>query len=147
MVELRGQLSRQEIRTFLADLERQVSEMAVESSPQRDSALRVPRQVERRLGKQAIEELVASYAAGVPSTQLAVAYRLSKGSVLRLLHEHGVAMRRQPLTQSEVDQAVALYRAGWSLARLGAKFSVDGMTVRAALLKQGVAMRSAHERR
>jgi hypothetical protein len=73
-------------------------------------------------------------------------YGLSKGSVLRLLHEHGVAMRRQPMTESEVDQATILYRAGWSLSMIGSKFSLDGMTVRAALLKRGVAMRSAHER-
>jgi hypothetical protein len=141
-----GLLSSREIRAFLADTENQMSEMPAESPPQHSLASRTPRRVERRLGKQVVAELVANYVAGVPTTQLALTYCLGKGSVLRLLHEHGVAMRRQPMTGSEVDQATTLYRAGWSLAKIGSKFGVDGMTVRTALLKRSILMRSAHER-
>jgi hypothetical protein len=35
------------------------------------------------------------YATGTPTTQLALRYRIGKGTLLRLLHEHGITIRHQ----------------------------------------------------
>jgi hypothetical protein len=53
----------------------------------------------------------------MPTTQLNVKYGLSKASVLRLLHEARIEMRRQ----QEVDEAVRLYASGLSIAATGSQ--------------------------
>jgi hypothetical protein len=45
-----------------------------------------------------VAEIVARYEAGEPSTALAAAFDLSKGSVIRLLREANITIRNQPLT-------------------------------------------------
>ncbi len=95
----------------------------------------------QRLTTQQRDALVASYQAGVPSTALMREYRLSKGSVLAILHEASVKMRRQGLAVEHLAEAARLYEAGWSLARVGVRFGCEAMTVRAALIKLGVSIR------
>jgi hypothetical protein len=69
-----------------------------------------------------IAQLVEDYEAGVETTELTERYRLGKGTVLKLLRVHGVAMRRQGLSPAEIDEAIQLYAAGWSLAKIGERF-------------------------
>jgi hypothetical protein len=70
-----------------------------------------------------------------------VQYGIGKGSVVKVLHEHGVAMRNQGLSPEQIQQAAALYRNGLSLAKIGSQFDVDTTTVWSALKKVGVQMR------
>src|SRR5690606_40408638 len=56
-----------------------------------------PWSLSRRLDNATMAELVRKYEAGIGTPQLCREYKLSKYSVLKVLHEAGVAMRRQTL--------------------------------------------------
>lgn len=99
--------------------------------------------INRRLSPSTIIELVAAYKAGTNTPELCERYNIAKGSVLKLLQDHGVTMRRQPLTEHQIDQAVTLYEAGQSLATIGTQLGSSPTTIRAALNTRGVVMRPA----
>lgn len=100
----------------------------------------------QRLDLETIEQIVAGYQAGSPTTQLAKTYRLSKGSILRVLHEHDVSMRQQRLSQTDLGMAIRLYDSGLSLAAVGHRLDRDHSTVYRALQRAGVTMRDTHGR-
>ncbi|HYB82938.1 MAG TPA: helix-turn-helix domain-containing protein [Mycobacterium sp.] len=68
-----------------------------------------PCRLDRRLSPDTIAELVAAYRTGTSTNELCRRHGISKGGVLKILAEHGVAMRHQPMTRDEIDQAVQLY--------------------------------------
>jgi hypothetical protein len=94
-VELTGLLSSPAIRPLLDSLTTSVTRLAAGSSAHTQPPVRPPQRVDRRLGEDRISELVAAYVAGSPSTRLTRQYGVGKGTVLRLLRERGVAIRRQ----------------------------------------------------
>ncbi|WP_278265267.1 hypothetical protein [Nocardia sp. AG03] len=49
------------------------------------------------------------------TTLLCERYGLSRGGLLKILQEHGVQMRNQPMTEAEIEWAVRLYSEGQSL--------------------------------
>lgn len=100
----------------------------------------------QRLGAARVDELVALYGAGMPSTELMVRFGLGKGTVLDLLHDRGVAVRCQGLAPSDVTAAAELYSSGASLAQVGERFSCDAETVRTTLREAGVRIRTPWER-
>ncbi len=100
----------------------------------------------QRLDLKTIEQIVAGYQAGSPTAQLAKTYRLSKGSILRVLHEHDVRMRQQRLSQTDLGMAIRLYDSGLSLAAVGQRLDRDHSTVYRALQRAGVTMRDTHGR-
>jgi hypothetical protein len=102
--------------------------------------------VHRRLSTDTIQQLIADYQAGTPSTQLMVTYSLGKGTVLRLLREHGVQLRHQRMTPTDVAQAIQLYQAGNSLAAIGTKLGYDHAAIWQALKRAGVPRRDSHGR-
>ncbi len=102
--------------------------------------------VHRRLSPDAIQQLITDYQAGTPSTQLMLTYRLGKGTVLRLLREHGVQLRNQRMTPAEVEQAIQLYGQGLSLATVGQQLGYDHGTIWQALKRAGVPRRDTHGR-
>lgn len=75
-----------------------------------------------------------------------VTYHLGKGTVLRLLREHGVQLRNQRMTAAEIEQAIQLYGQGLSLAAVGAKLGYDHGTIWRALKGAGVPRRDSHGR-
>ena len=85
--------------------------------------------------------VVRDYQAGIPTTQLTGDYDLGKSSVLRILHEAGVAMRRQGLDPAHVEAAAELYRAGQSLATVGRQIGCGPDNLRKALITHGVIIR------
>lgn len=102
--------------------------------------------VQRRLSPDAIQQLVADYQAGTPSTQLIVTYKLGKGTVLRLLRNQGVQLRNQPMAPTQVEQAIQLYGQGLSLAAVGQRLGFDHTAIRNALARAGVPRRDSHGR-
>jgi hypothetical protein len=88
-----------------------------------------------------IERLVVDYQAGLSGDQLAVQYRVARSSVLKLLHEHGIALRYPRLTPDERTQIAALYVAGVSQVDIAKQFGRDPSliwhTLRRAGLKGG----------
>jgi hypothetical protein len=97
--------------------------------------------LDQRLDASVTAEMVADYEAGMPTTQLAGKYGLSKASVLRLLHEAGTEMRRQPFSHQEVNEAVRLYAAGLSVAAIGSLLGAHPSKVWRALRARGVVLR------
>ena len=97
--------------------------------------------IDRRLPAETIDELIQAYRNGTPTTQLRKRYCLSQGSVIKILHEHGVEMRGQGLADSDVSAAAELYRGGMTLAQLN-RFGVSANAVRRALVAAGVVMRA-----
>jgi hypothetical protein len=64
--------------------------------------------LDQRLEPDLVPQLVAEYEAGTPTTQLTEIFGISKGAVLKLLHEAGVSFRRQPLTEAELGRVSLL---------------------------------------
>jgi hypothetical protein len=54
----------------------------------------IHQRIDRRLGQEMIERIVTEYVRGVSSTRLASRYGVGKGTLLRLVREHGAAIRR-----------------------------------------------------
>lgn len=91
--------------------------------------------------------MIRAYEDGTPTRALMIRFSLAKGTVLRLLQDHGVTMRRQPgLNQQQIAQAIELYQRGWSLARLADHFSVSAGTVHARIREAGIPTRDTHGR-
>ncbi|WP_239476653.1 helix-turn-helix domain-containing protein [Nocardia arizonensis] len=99
--------------------------------------------IDRRLTPEVIAELVDAYRQGTSTPTLCEQYNLSKGSVLKLLAQHGITMRHQPLTDLQIDRAVEQYRAGDSLATIAKQLDSAATTIRSALAARGIGMRPA----
>ncbi|MFD4401123.1 helix-turn-helix domain-containing protein [Nocardia sp. NPDC058499] len=70
-----------------------------------------------------------------------IQYDLSKGSLMKILQDHGIETRFQSMTTDEIDQAVDLYRAGDSIKTIAAKLGKAKGSVWKALTGSGVEMR------
>jgi hypothetical protein len=101
----------------------------------------VMQRVDRRLSAESIAELVQAYRDGVSTPELGRRYELGHGSVIKILHSHGVVMRNQGLAGDDVATAAALYRDGTTLAQLGEQFGVSPNAVRRVLVANGMTMR------
>jgi hypothetical protein len=78
--------------------------------------------VDRRLSAETIAEMVRAYRDGVGTPELRQRYDLSQGSVIKILHEHGVEMRGQGLAYGDIPTAPELYRSGATLVQLGERW-------------------------
>lgn len=97
--------------------------------------------VDRRLSAQTIAELVQAYPDGASTAELRHRYDLSQGSVIKILHEHGVEMRGQGIADSDVPAAAEMCGSGATLAQLGEQIGVSPNAIRRALVTVGVVMR------
>ena len=102
--------------------------------------------VRKRLGPEAIAQLVSDYQAGASTLALMQQYSIGKGTVLGILDDHGVTRRHQPLTEDQVQQAIELYQQGWSLARVGRRLGRDDTLIHLTLKRAVVARRDTHGR-
>jgi transposase-like protein len=105
-----------------------------------------PFKLTQRLKPDVIDQIIACYQAGEPSTAIATSFNISKGSVIRLVRNAAAAIRKQGLTQEQVEEAIKLYVDGKSLAWIGKHLRVDRGTVWRQLRKRGVKMRDSHRR-
>ncbi|QHK19831.1 hypothetical protein GU243_08890 [Pseudarthrobacter psychrotolerans] len=87
-------------------------------------------------------DIAARYQQGWSSRQLAEVYSVSKTSIVALLREAGVPIRRQGLSDSYVQEITKHYAAGASLAAIGNAYGVSADTVRKLLLKHGITLRN-----
>jgi hypothetical protein len=69
-------------------------------------------------------------------------YGVRYSTVLRLLHERGVAVRIGKVSQEDVAEISALYAAGDTQQTIADRFGVIRAAVRYVLLKQGVRLRA-----
>lgn len=105
-----------------------------------------PFKLDQRLDDAIRTEIINLYFSGKPSTSIAVLHGLNKNSVIKVLREAGVEIRRRSLTIEQIDDAAQLYEAGQSLAKIGTRLGVDHGTVWRALKRRGVPMRDTHGR-
>ena len=75
-------------------------------------ASKPPHRLDRKVNAETAAQLVADYESGVPSTHLSMIYRPGKGSVLKLLKEAGVQMRKHGSLQENFEEATTLHRNG-----------------------------------
>lgn len=94
-----------------------------------------------RLGFEGVAELVRTYSAGETSTSLAKRMGVSKQSVVKILREEGVAIRCQPLSESQRTESVRRYAAGESIRQVAAQVGCDYETVRQVLLASEMKVR------
>jgi len=82
--------------------------------------MRAPRvhAIERRLEASVVEKLVQDYEAGVPTPQLTKKYDIGKGTVLKLLRDHDVRVRRQGLSPPRSQRPSTCIRLAGHLRRL-----------------------------
>ncbi|MBF4561167.1 helix-turn-helix domain-containing protein [Microbacterium sp. VKM Ac-2870] len=85
--------------------------------------------------------VVTRYSNGETSTALAEEYGVAKSTILRILREARVVVRRQPMSPEQVSKAAQLYEAGLSLSQVAKHLDVNQETMRTAILKAGAALR------
>jgi transposase len=100
-----------------------------------------------RLGIDVVAQLVADYESGLSVLELQMRFGLSRGSILRLLHEAEVQLRRQPLMQKQLAKIIELYEVGLSIREVAAKLGIPKTTVQNALARSAVVMRPAVRQR
>ena len=110
-----------------------------------DEPTYTPYRLKQRLDDDTRDQLVRNYQDGIPTTELTGIYQLSKASVLDVLHQAGVRMRRQGLDEEQTAEAVRLYHSGLSLARVGEIVGFWPASVASALRDAGVSLRGRHD--
>ncbi|MDT5220065.1 MAG: hypothetical protein QOF15_2170, partial [Mycobacterium sp.] len=80
-----------------------------------------PFKLAQRLKPGTVAEIVARYEAGEPLTALAGRFGISKTSVIKLLREVDVPIRKQRVIDDQIAEAAQLYESGLSLAKIGAR--------------------------
>lgn len=96
-----------------------------------------------RLSDEARNEVAVRYEAGNTTTQLASDYGVSKSTIVGILRERNVVVRRQALRPEQVSDAAQLYAEGLPLSQVAARLRVNQETMRVAIIAAGVQMRPA----
>ncbi|HEX7835336.1 MAG TPA: hypothetical protein VF479_07690 [Pseudolysinimonas sp.] len=102
--------------------------------------------LDRRLGKKMIDSLITRYEAGETIPALAAECGVSRSGLGDLLRRHGVTLRYQPMTNTEIKRAIQRYSQGAPLSQLATEFNASQETIRKMLIRHGVAMRPARRR-
>jgi hypothetical protein len=93
-----------------------------------------------------VQQLLAAYQRGAAVQELVERYKISKTSVLGLLHAHGVAVRTpRRLTDTEVQEAAELYRAGGHWCRSGRSWVWTTKRSAAVCARRGFGCGGCHE--
>jgi DNA-binding NarL/FixJ family response regulator len=78
--------------------------------------------------------------------ELGEQFGIDRKTVSRILHRHGVPMRRRGLSPEQVKEAVRLHAEGWSTYQIGLNMGTDQRTVQRRLREQGLRMWDAQGR-
>ncbi len=105
-----------------------------------------PKQMQRRLGPEEIDELVAAFQAGATLREVAAQFGVHRTTVSKQLERRGVRRRQRSLDSSELAEALRLYRTGLSTIAIGQQLGFDGGTIWQALRRAGVQLRDSHGR-
>ncbi len=102
------------------------------------------RSAQRRIPSDEVAAIIAGYQAGVPVHQLATEHSCHRTTISGLLKRHGIAARRQPVSEKQLAQMVRLYESGLSLARVGERLGLADTTVHRHLRGHGVRIREGN---
>jgi uncharacterized protein (DUF433 family) len=141
-VEVLALLAKHELRAALEQMAGRAAEDEHLPTAQR------PRQQQRRLASNQVDEVVAKYIAGEAIDNLAREYDINRTTVIAHVEKKGVERRGSPrkLTDARVSEAADRYAAGLSLAGVAAQFGVCDRTLRREFRKAGVPIRSRSDR-
>ena len=115
VVRLAGSMRRYSRQLRLLRTGRKLLKLQVSRSVVRpDPVVAVPRRVDRRLADVQRAGIAQQYRDGIRTTALCREHGLSKSALLKLLADAGVQMRRQPMTDDQVERAHQLYESGLS---------------------------------
>ncbi|MET9285980.1 hypothetical protein [Nocardia beijingensis] len=143
VVGVSGRYLKQWERDWLQKVIARIEAAPARRPPSAGSSAVKPRRLDRRLSPVTVAELVEGYQGGASTNRLCEQYELSKGGLLKILQEHGVQMRNQPMTEEEIDWAVQLYGEGQSLNAVARQLGKSKGSVWKALRERGVEMRPA----
>ncbi|MFH5208603.1 helix-turn-helix domain-containing protein [Antrihabitans sp. NCIMB 15449] len=132
---------RDDLKKTYADLRKQID--TAKPRPSKPVKTGRTHALKRQVGRAEVDEIVAKYESGISTNQLMAEHHLAKRTIAALLKANGVTMRRQGLTDQDIDHAAILYEEGWSLAWIAAN-RFDGIsptTVSRALRRKGIQLR------
>lgn len=98
--------------------------------------------ITQRLTEAALQQIVADYQSGLPTTLTMRRYGIGKGTVLGVLRRAGAHIRRHGLAPTDTRRAIEQYESGLSLRQVSEHFDCAAETIRTALRQAGVRMRS-----
>ncbi|WP_278101324.1 helix-turn-helix domain-containing protein [Microbacterium proteolyticum] len=75
------------------------------------------------------------------STALAADFGVAKSTILRILRDARIVVRRQSVTPDQVSDAARLYESGLSLSQVAKRLNVNQETMRVAIIATGVTLR------
>ena len=104
------------------------------------------KQVQTRLTRSQIDDLVSAYQSGCTTYELAAEFSIHRLTVSEILIREGVPRRNASLSPESVQEAIRLYRTGLSLAVVGNRLGCDPGTVRLALIAAQEPRRDTHGR-
>jgi transposase-like protein len=136
-VEVLALLAKHELRAVLEQIVSRAAE------DEHVPTLQRPRQQQRRLGQEQVDEVVARYVDGESIDALAREYGINRTTVISHLERNGVDRRRNPrkMTDAKVHAAAERYATGISLAAVAAEFDVCDRTLRREFECAGVQTR------
>jgi DNA-directed RNA polymerase specialized sigma24 family protein len=70
--------------------------------------------------------------------ELAALFGVHRNTVATSLRANRVPLRRQGLSEGDVERAAVLYADGWSLANVGKEFHCTAETIRQAFKRAGI---------
>ncbi|HMR50406.1 MAG: hypothetical protein ACOX61_09715 [Brooklawnia sp.] len=91
-------------------------------------------------------DLLAAYTDGVPVRQLAVRFKVHRGTVSEIARRAGLEPRSPTLPQPVREEAARLYADGLTLVEVGAKLGISHNAVRSAVVACGGTLRPAGRR-
>lgn len=100
-----------------------------------------------RLRAEQIEDVVRRYEAGESARTVAAESSVAPSSLLRLLRERNVVIRRQIVTPDQEELIARDYEAGLTIAEIETKHGLSHGAVLRALHRMGVEMRAKAPRR
>jgi len=112
----------------------------------KESVPKPPRRA-RRLTEEQVAKIAAEYESGKNVYEISKSLKVPRTMVSKHLARAGVATRRRPLTETQIDEAVRLYASGLSLARVSERIGAAPTTIQLRLREREVQLRDTHGRK
>lgn len=91
----------------------------------RQNASHTPHKIKYRLTEAQIRIILSRYEAGEASAMVGKAFGISKTTVISILSEHGIAIRKLGLTDKQKKQAIHLRQSGLTLNEIARQLGIS----------------------
>ena len=101
------------------------------------------RQVQKRLSKEEVGQVILAYQGGKSTNELARLYGCNHHTICDQLKKHGVRLGCAKIkSEEEVRRAIALYESNLTMDEVATQFGVSATTINRLLHENGVKLRS-----